>query len=99
MLETAVKNGIKPSTYYERVRRGWSKDDAATKPLVKYYGEFAVYRGDDMVAVGTAEECAKELGVSSEYIRWMTTPYGRKLTNNRQNPSRATTAVKLDDSF
>lgn len=99
MLEVAVKNDIKPSTYYERVRRGWNKHDAATKPLVKYYGEFAVYRGDEIVAMGTAEECAEGLGVSPKYIRWMTTPYGRKLTNSRKNANKATTAVKLDESF
>lgn len=96
MLDEAIKNGIKSTTYRERIRRGWSKHDAATRPLVKYHGEFAVYRGDEMVAIGTAEECAEELGVSPEYIRWMTTPYGRERTNNRKNPDKATTAVKLD---
>lgn len=45
---------------------------------------------------GTAEECAEELGVSTDYIRWMITPYGRKLTNSRKYPNKSTTAVKLD---
>lgn len=96
MLNLAIENGIKPSTYYMRKGYGWTEEEAATKPLKKYTGDFAVYRGEEMVAMGTAEECAEQLGVSSAYIRWMTTPYGRKRTNSRKDPSRATTAVKLD---
>src|SRR5699024_4816755 len=33
-LQVARKNGIKDTTYYARVRRGWSPEKAATRPTV-----------------------------------------------------------------
>jgi hypothetical protein len=36
--------------------------------------EYAVYRGDDLIVIGTAKECAAEMGVTPKYIRWMATP-------------------------
>lgn len=57
--------------------------------------EYAVYRGDYLVASGTAEECAQKLGVSKEYVRWLTTNSGKKRAASRKNPYKATTAVKL----
>ena len=31
----AIKNGISEKTYYQRVYKGWSKEDAMTIPVVK----------------------------------------------------------------
>lgn len=39
---------------------------------------FAVYKGDEFITVGTARECAEQLGVTPDYIRWMTYPTCRK---------------------
>lgn len=33
----ARRNGIKPATYHNRVRRGWPKCIAATKPAHPYF--------------------------------------------------------------
>lgn len=35
---------------------------------------YAFYRGDAPVAVGTAEECSKQLGVTVNTIRWYGSP-------------------------
>ena len=33
--------------------------------------EYAIYKGDQFITLGTAEECAKELNVSPETIRFI----------------------------
>lgn len=39
--------------------------------------EYAVYKGDELLVMGTAEECAEVLKVKPDYIRWLTTPTAR----------------------
>jgi|HigsolmetaAR201D_1030396.scaffolds.fasta_scaffold27140_2 hypothetical protein len=57
---------------------------------------YAVYKGDEMVAMGTAQECAEKLGVRPDYIYWMTTPAGKRRLATRKNPDQATTADVID---
>lgn len=59
--------------------------------------EFAIYKGEELIVMGTAKECADHMGVTPDYIKWMVTPTGRKRLANRKNPERCTTAVLLDD--
>jgi hypothetical protein len=35
---------------------------------------YALYRGDEFIDVGTADELAERHGVRAETIRWMSTP-------------------------
>lgn len=49
-----------------------------------YDREYAVYKNDEIVAMGTAYECAEELGVQPHYIYWMTTPTGKKRLATRK---------------
>lgn len=97
-IKLARKNGIKHETYYSRVRKGMDPIEAATKPArYNYTGDFAVYRNDEVIAIGTAEECAEELGVTADYIRWMVTPSGQQRIKSRIDQNRVTTAIKLDE--
>lgn len=57
--------------------------------------EYAVYKGDSFVVMGTAEECAEEMGVKPDFIKWMTTPTGKRRFESRKDKSKALTAVKL----
>lgn len=57
---------------------------------------YAVYKGDEMIAMGTAQECAEKLDVRPDYIYWMTTPAGKRRLAKRKNPDKATTAVVVD---
>lgn len=57
--------------------------------------EYAVYRGDGLIVIGTAKECAKEMGVTPEYIKWMTTPAAARRLKKRKHPELATTAIRL----
>lgn len=97
MIELALQNGISRKLYRSRIKGGWDEKKAATKPLQCYKGEYAVYKGGEIIAMGTREECAKELGVSAHYIHWMTTPTGKKRLAARKDPETATAAVKLDE--
>lgn len=57
---------------------------------------YAVYKGDTMVAMGTAQECAEKLGVRPGYVYWMTTPAGKRRLASRKHPDKATTADIID---
>lgn len=58
--------------------------------------EYAVYKGDELIAMGKAKDCAEKLNVTPSYIQWMTTPSGIKRHNSRKHPERCTTAIKLE---
>ena len=57
--------------------------------------EYAVYRGDTFLFIGTAEECASRMNVKPAFIKWMTTPAGKRRFESRKGKSKALTAVKL----
>lgn len=44
--------------------------------------EVAVYKGEDIVAMGTVEKVAKELKVKQETVKWLTTPSAAKRGKN-----------------
>lgn len=59
--------------------------------------EYAVYKGDELIAMGTAVECAEIMNVQPSYIKWLTTPTHKRRLANRKSPERCTTAEKLED--
>ena len=91
----AEKNGIKYSTFYLRVAHlKWSPEKAATEPpQPKGIHEYAVYRGDELIVVGTAKECAEYMGVKENTIRVYASPRRRE----RAIKTGGTYAIKLED--
>ncbi|PED63993.1 hypothetical protein [Priestia megaterium] len=63
---------------------------------MRNYKEYAVYKGEQLLAVGTAMECAEELNVKPETIHFYTTPTYKRRLKKRKNPSNCRIAVKLD---
>ncbi|MFS1511722.1 hypothetical protein VQL36_04695 [Chengkuizengella sp. SCS-71B] len=57
--------------------------------------EYAVYRGDELVCIGTKEECAKKLNVQPKYIYWLTTPTAKRQLAKRKHPEKCTVALRL----
>lgn len=57
--------------------------------------EYAIYKGEELLAIGTAQECAEELGVTDKYIYWLATPTAKRIAEGRKNPHEATTAVRI----
>ena len=40
--------------------------------------QYAVYKGDEFIFVGTLEEVAEKLGVSTKSVKWMATPAAKR---------------------
>ena len=43
--------------------------------------QYALYRGDDLLGIGTAVELAELIGVKEDTIKWYATPSARKRGN------------------
>lgn len=50
--------------------------------------EYAIYKGDELLVIGTARECAEKLGVQLPYIHWLMTPTAKRRLAQRKNPER-----------
>lgn len=54
--------------------------------------EFAVYKGEDLLASGTIKECAEQLGVKEQSVTFYRTPtYAKRTSENARR------VVRLDD--
>ena len=53
---------------------------------------YALYRGDELVDVGTADELAERRHVTAAYVRWMATPTARRRVRGRR-----LLAYRIDD--
>lgn len=53
--------------------------------------EYAVYKGEELLTIGTAKECAAELNVKPETIKWYCAPSYQRRGKNRR------IAIKLED--
>ena len=100
-LAVAKNNNISYNIFYGRVRRlGWEYKSAATTPptlpaRLKYKGlEYALYKGEDLLSVGTLEEIVEETGRTIESLKFMRTPTYKK---RFQNSKKALQLVILDD--
>ncbi len=59
--------------------------------------EYALYKGDEFLSVGTAKEIAKEVGVKPKTVMYYgTNAYKRKLAK-RKNSKNAKILIKLED--
>ena len=63
---------------------------------VKRHIEYAVYKGDNLIVMGAAEQCAAQLKVTAQYIYWMTTQAAQRRLAKRKNPDRCTIAFIVD---
>lgn len=60
--------------------------------------EYALYKGDKLIAIGTIQEIANELGVQYRTIKYYTTnAYKRKLAK-RKNPKNYKELILIDDN-
>ena len=59
--------------------------------------EYAVYKGEKFICIGTAKECAEHMGVLEATIKFYLTPtYQRKIAK-RKNPRNYITVEKLEE--
>lgn len=101
MIETAVQNDIPRGLFYQRtVKLGWFQEKAATMPVAKKRTgaeEFAVYKGEDFICIGTLQECADHMGVLVETVRFYTTDTYRRRVAKRKNARNYITVTELED--
>lgn len=58
--------------------------------------EYALYKGEELLAIGTAKEIAEEMGIKATTIYYYQTPTYKKRLANRKNPSNARVLVRLE---
>lgn len=62
----------------------------------KIRAEYAVYKGDDELCMGTAKDCAERLGLTEFTIRFYASKTYRKKISNYKNPDKAVIAFRVD---
>lgn len=63
--------------------------------------EYAIYKGDDLIIIGTRQECADELGVKPDTISYYCSPAYRKKLEKRGGGLSAIIAerIEIDESM
>ena len=59
--------------------------------------EYAVYKGDRFITMGTDQECAEHLGVKPETIRWYTSPAYQRRLQKRKASDNVRQVSKMED--
>lgn len=59
--------------------------------------DYALYKGDEFLIVGTAEECAKYLNVKADSIKWMSTPTAKRRLKRRKRKEKCISVIKLEE--
>jgi hypothetical protein len=59
--------------------------------------EYAVYKGESLICIGTIKECAKHMKVLPNTVRFYTTPTYQRRLDKRKNPRNYITVIKLED--
>lgn len=59
--------------------------------------DYAIYKGDTFLCVGSDKECAKFMGVKPETIRWYLSPaYQRRLAKRKKSEKNAIIVIRLE---
>lgn len=59
--------------------------------------EYAVYKGDHFIALGTARECADHIGVDVKTFYWYCSPaYHRRLEKRGYDATSSIVVVKIE---
>jgi len=59
--------------------------------------EYAVYKGDEFICVGTIKECARYMDVLPETVRYYTTPAYQRRLAKRKNAQNYITVIKIEE--
>ena len=100
----AEENGIPKDLARRRYKYlFWDVERAITEPVQRYkervnLSEYAVYKGEELVYIGTAKECAEHLGVlESSFRYYMSTAYERKMAKCKSSYGKRRVIIKLDE--
>lgn len=96
---TADLNGINYNTLKSRLAAGWPKELAINKSPLHRYGneEYALYKGEEFIEIGTLQELAELRGVQLKTIKFYLTPMYQKKIAERKNARDYITLSKMED--
>lgn len=57
--------------------------------------EYAIYKGDDFIMIGTADECAERLGIKADSVKWLSTGVAWRRFNNAKDSTKRMIALNL----
>jgi len=72
------ETGVTYKHFTKRLSHGWSCEKAATVPVKKKNGEYALYKGEHIICCGTIAEIANEMNLSVKTIRYYASPTYQK---------------------
>jgi hypothetical protein len=100
----AKQNGISRDTaYYRHHKAFWDIDRAITEPSRVYraqrdLAEYAVYKGEELICIGNADECSERLGIlKSSFYFYLSAAYQRKVAKRKKDFGNRLEIVRLDD--
>lgn len=97
----ARENGINSDVLYTRMKRGWESERAVSQPVggtIQHNNQrmMAVYKGEELLAIGTLVELMYELNLTKGTLRYYTTPAHQRRIDKR-NSKNSVVAFWLDD--
>ena len=105
MYKIAKNNGISRQAIYERVKNGMDPLVAAKTPPMKIpfeisgMQEYAMYKGDELLSIGTLREISQELNIKMNTLRFYLSPTYKKRVGDRKNGKfeKQRMLVRLED--
>ncbi len=58
--------------------------------------QYSVYKGDEFIFMGTLDEVAERLGVSTKSVKWMATPAAKKRADKPGSTKMIVEKVEVD---
>lgn len=58
--------------------------------------QYSVYKGDEFIFIGTLDEVAERLGVSTKSVKWMATPAAKKRADKPGSTKMIVEKVEVD---
>jgi len=59
--------------------------------------DVAVYKGDNLICLGTVDECAKVMGIRLETVKFYLTPSYQKILKKRKEASDSLVVIKIEE--
>ena len=59
--------------------------------------DYALYRGDDLIIIGTLEDLAKEMGIKVASVKWYMSNSYQKRMDKMKNKDNAVIIFQIDD--
>lgn len=59
--------------------------------------EYALYKGDDFITLGTIKEISKETGIKEATLKWYTYPTYKKRLEQRKSTKNSNILIEIEE--